>query len=43
MPTTASQHEGGGIGEGDLGVSDLGDRKEIDDLELVDWIGSHEL
>ena len=32
------QHEGGGIGEGDLGVADLGDRKQVDDLEL--WIGS---
>ena len=35
-------HVGRRIGEGDLGIADLGDRKQIDDLELMDWIDSHE-
>ena len=35
-------HEGRRIGEGDLDIADLRDRKEIDDLKLVDWIDGHE-
>jgi len=35
-------HEGGGIGENDLGRADFGDREKIDDLELVNRIG-HDL
>ena len=36
------QHEGGRIGEGDLGVADLAERKQVDDLELVDGVDGHD-
>ena len=36
------EHEGGGVRERDLGVADLGNREQLDDLELVDRIG-HDL
>ena len=35
-------HEGRRICEGDLDIADLRDRKEIDNLKLVDWIDGHE-
>src|SRR5262249_59337849 len=36
------QHKGGRVGEGDLGIADFDDRKQIDNLKLVDWIDSHD-
>ena len=37
-PDHGDQHEQRGIGEGDLGVAELAERKQVDDLELVDGI-----
>src|SRR5262249_22222222 len=34
--------KGGRVGEGDLGIADFDDRKQIDNLKLVDWIDSHD-
>ena len=41
MTADRDQHEGGRIGEGDLGAADLDDREQVDDLELVDWVDGH--
>src|SRR5262245_34085004 len=35
-------HIGRRIGEGDLGIADLRNRKQLADLELVDWIDRHD-
>src|SRR4029077_6713550 len=35
-------HIGRRVGESDLRIADLADRKQIDDLELMNWIDSHE-
>src|SRR5215468_520988 len=36
-------HVGRGVGEGDLRIANFDDRKQINDLELMNWIDSHEL